>query len=243
MINHQEPSIPSTKPCHWIGIDGCKGGWIIAWIQADQSAELHYAESLRPFLQKVPDSAVILIDMILYKSCASGPRQFDRFAKSQLGKWHSRVFPAPPQDALTAQDYPEACQRSHAISGKKISKQCYNLFPKIREANDPAIPSAQMLEYHPEIAFKQLNEGVTVEASKKTELGRSIRQQLIASHLPNVPTSPIHAQRKTWQADDILDALALALVAQKGSYKDFYQSLALSKALKHVQINENFSWT
>jgi len=226
---------PTTKqgPLHWIGIDGCRGGWIIAWLKADQPAEVHSVETLQPFLKKAPKEAIILIDMILYKAKESYPRPFDRLAKSQLGKWHSRVFPAPPQEALMAKDYPDACNRSLTHIGKKISKQCYNLFPKIREANHPSIPKEQLIEYHPEIAFKQLNQNKIVEASKKTEVGRNQRQALIESHLPNISIASLSPPRKKhpWQTDDLFDALALALVAQNGCYQDFYKSIAKNEVL------------
>jgi predicted RNase H-like nuclease len=236
-----DPKIPTHTqgPLHWIGIDGCRGGWIVAWLKANQPAEIHYIEALQPFLKKAPKEAIILIDMILYKSNEISPRPFDRFAKSQLGKWHSRVFPAPPQAALVAKDYPEACKRSLTHTGKKISKQCYHLFPKIREANHPSIPKEQLIEYHPEIAFKQLNQNKTVEASKKTELGRNQRQALLEAHLPNVsiPSLSPRAKKQHWQADDLLDALALALVAQNKRYQDFYQSIAEAEAVD-VNVDE-----
>ncbi|MFL2848307.1 MAG: DUF429 domain-containing protein [Coraliomargaritaceae bacterium] len=237
-ILDQDSSIERANLSHWIGIDGCRGGWIIAWLKSDHSAEIHYRKTLRPFLKEVPKQAIILIDMILYKAGHKVPRQFDHYAKSQLGKWHSRVFPAPPQEALIAQDYPDACQRSQSVSGKKISKQCYNLFAKIREANDLGIPEEQLIEYHPEIAFKQLNQNTIIEASKKTELGRSLRQTLIEGHLKHYPSTPLKPKAKRtpsfWQPDDLLDALALALVAQNGEYKDFYQALATFHTLKYV---------
>ena len=57
----------SPKPVDWIGIDGCRGGWIIAWLKDGCPAEIRFAESLQPFLKQAPKDAVILIDMILYK--------------------------------------------------------------------------------------------------------------------------------------------------------------------------------
>ena len=89
----------------------------------------------------------------------------------------------------------------------------------------------QLIEYHPEIAFKQLNANTVVEASKKTALGRSIRQQLIADYMPEDPQGAFEAnnEKTRWQTDDLLDALALALIARNGDYKDFYQLLIESK--------------
>ena len=65
---------------------------------------------------------------------------------------------------------------------------------KIREANHPSIHVEQLIEYHPEIAFKQLNANIVVEASKKTDLGRNLRQQLIADYLPE---DPLKSLKKT----------------------------------------------
>ena len=232
MINtSQRQPKPKPKPKHWIGIDGCHGGWIIAWLKEDHPGEIRFEQSLQPFLKTVPKHAIVLIDMILYKGNDPSPRPFDRLAKAQLGKWHSRVFPAPPKEALIAKDYPDACARSFQRSGKKISKQCYNLFPKIREANHPSIPKNQLIEYHPEIAFKQLNLNTVIEASKKTDLGHTLRQKTLNAHLANqaINFTHTHLKKSLWKPDDRLDALALALVARNGDYKDFYQSLADAK--------------
>lgn len=219
---------------NWIGIDGCRGGWIIAWLKDEQHAEIFLVESLHPFLEKAPKQAVILIDMILYKDNEIAPRPFDQLAKSQLGKWHSRVFPAPPKVALKGKNYLAACSLSFYQSGKKISKQCYNLFPKIREANHPSIPAKKLIEYHPEIAFKQLNKNAAIEASKKTEQGQILRKKVITNYLISDPLElkRINKKKKLWQADDVLDALALAIVAKFDFYKDFYQSLSTNEIPK-----------
>ena len=70
-----------------------------------------------------------------------------------------------------------------------------------------------------------------IEASKKTDLGRNLRQQLIADYLPEDPMEIFEEnnEKARWQPDDLLDALALALVARNGNYKDFYQLLIESK--------------
>ena len=216
--NCQEP--------HYIGIDGCRGGWILAWCKPGQPPELQYQESLNSCLESLPFNAVILIDMILYRSEDPSPRQFDRRAKKHLGPWHSRVFLAPPQESLNAESYADACALSQQISGKKISVQCYNLYPKIREAN--AVKHAGLIEYHPEIAFMELNQGAPLAPSKKTAEGRSLRRQCLKHFFGSLPDAPRHAlPKKPWIEDDLLDALALAAAAQTGTYLQFYQALEI----------------
>ena len=130
----------SPKPVDWIGIDGCRGGWIIAWLKDGCPAEIRFAESLQPFLKQAPKDAVILIDMILYKPDETSPRPFDRIAKSQLGKWHSRVFPAPPKEALSAQDYPEACQKSFSSKWKENFQTMLQPISKNPRGQPPVYP-------------------------------------------------------------------------------------------------------
>ena len=154
------------------------------------------------------------------------PGQFDHRAKKHLGPWHSRVFLAPPQESLNAESYADACALSQQISGKKISVQCYNLYPKIREAN--AVKHAGLIEYHPEIAFMELNQGAPLAPSKKTAEGRSLRRQCLKHFFGSLPDAPRHAlPKKPWIEDDLLDALVLAAAAQTGTYIQFYQALEI----------------
>lgn len=179
--------------------------------------------SLRPFIDSAPKQAVILIDMIQDLNNQSTPRAFDRIAKKMLGKWHSRVFPAPPLTALKAKTYRDACRLSQLAMGKKISIQCYNLFPKIKELQ--AITDTRLKEYHPEIAFMQLNNGSVLPESKKTVEGRQRRIQIIEQHIPNYSNEIASMEALPCKIDDLLDSVALALVAQSKDYKTFYEEL------------------
>ena len=159
--------------------------------------------------------------MILALNDTGRARFFDKKAKALLKKWHSRVFPAPPLGALGASTYEEACQYAYAISGKKISKQCYNLFPKIKALQ--AINDPRLIEYHPEIAFMQLNQGLVISESKKSTEGIQKRIELIEKHIPDFRAMIPLERRKPYAIDDPVDSTALALVAQSGAYKSFFE--------------------
>lgn len=214
---------PHQSPTDWIGIDGCHGGWVVTHLSKSSTPHSYTIPSLRPFIESAPKQAVILIDMILDLNDQPTSRAFDRIAKKMLGKWHSRVFPAPPLTALRAKTYPEACQLSQLAMGKKISIQCYNLFPKIKELQ--AITDTRLKEYHPEIAFMQLNNGSVLPESKKTVEGRKKRMQIIEQHLPNYSNELASMKTLNCKIDDLLDSVALALVAQTKDYKSFYEEL------------------
>ena len=207
----------------WIGIDGCLGGWVVTHLSKNGAPHSYTIPSLKPFIDSAPKQAVILIDMIQDLNDQSTPRAFDCIAKKMLGKWHSRVFTAPPLTALKAKTYREACRLSQLAMGKKISIQCYNLFPKIKELQ--AITDTRLKEYHPEIAFMQLNNGSVLPESKKTVEGKQRRIQIIEQYLPNYSNAIASMEALPCKIDDLLDSVALALVAQSKDYKTFYEEL------------------
>lgn len=192
-------------------------------LSKNEPLKYFYIKNLDPFLASAPKNAIILIDMILGLEKTGAPRPFDRKAKALLGKWHSRVFLAPPIKALQATTYKEACQYAYASTGKKISIQCYNLFPKIRALQN--LNDSRLIEYHPEIAFMQMNQGNVVTDSKKSAPGIDKRIQLIAQRIPNYRELIATHLKQKYAMDDLLDSTALALIAQSGEYRCFYQSL------------------
>ena len=117
-----------------VGIDGCRAGWISVIRKFDGSLAWQLAPSTTEILSSLPKDAVVLIDMIigLPKGEQSG-RQCDRLARQILQPHGSRVFAAPPREALRAHSYKEACRLARQASGKAISKQCWYLFSKIKE--------------------------------------------------------------------------------------------------------------
>ena len=69
-----------------------------------------------------------------------GPRLADQQARRRLGARRSSVFPTPVRATLDAVDYPDALAISRRVSGKGLSKQAFNLLPRIgggRPGHDP----------------------------------------------------------------------------------------------------------
>ena len=200
-----------------MGIDGCKGGWIVSVITPPNKIDAFYIKELKELLANaLPPEATILIDMII-KLKKTSPRKFDLLAKEALGRYHSRVFHAPIKECLNAKTHKEACSISKSKTGKKVSIQSFNLFKKIKEVN--RLKDPRLIEYHPEIAFKQLNNNQVVEFSKKTDEGKQQRLAIIYKSL-NLESLSI-PKSKLWAYDDFLDSLALATVAKKKMHSCF----------------------
>jgi predicted RNase H-like nuclease len=160
------------------GVDGCKAGWIAAIAPADDIA--------RPLIRVVarfadlldgPDApALIAVDMPIglpdrIVGSGRGPEQAVR---PLLGGRQSSVFSIPARAAVEADDYPQCCLLALAASDppRKVSKQGFHLFPKIREIDAlmrgrPDLAS-RIREVHPELAFR-LMKGAPLAEPKKVK--------------------------------------------------------------------------
>jgi threonine dehydratase len=142
-----------------------------------------------------------------------------------LGERQSSVFTIPPRRAVYCDDYREACAIASTLTDppRKVSKQAFNLFPKIREVDrflrKNMAASERIIESHPEFAFRALSDGRPMQTPKKIK-GR-VNQECIAErkcvllqHGFERRFLDAPAPRGTG-ADDVIDACAVALMAMK----------------------------
>ena len=175
-------------------------------------------------LLECPELRVIVVDIpIGFPDIAgTGGRACESEVRGVLGKGQtSRVFSSPARPALGAKNYNQACEtnRKHHACEKGISRQCFCLFPKMREV-DALMPDAQgrIVECHPELCFWAMNNRKPIKESKKTPAGREVRTDILKrngfadSFLrdPMPRKSEIVAKR-----DDFLDACAAAWTARR----------------------------
>jgi predicted RNase H-like nuclease len=140
-------------------------------------------------------------------------------AARRVGPRRASVFPAPCRQVLAAADYPAALALSRTLTGKGLSKQAWNIGPKILEvdrwlrANEAARGRAR--EVHPEVCFQALNGGQAMAAGKRKPAGERQRLELLAARYPATPMlfdQALRAHpRRLLARDDILDALVNAV--------------------------------
>ena len=203
-----------------LGVDGCRAGWLVVGARLDPSGEFgQLSWSLELEAASFIDADLVAIDMPMGLA-ADGPRPCDQQARALLGPRRSSVFPSPVRAALGAVDYREACDLSFAASGRKLSKQAYNLLPKIRQLDqlllaDPG-RSDRVHEVHPELAFSQWNGGEPMAHGKKTAAGAAQRQALVEAQFPGLALKIRTGVAKSQLADDdILDAIACLWSARR----------------------------
>jgi predicted RNase H-like nuclease len=213
----------------WLaGVDGCPAGWVVAFVhQAVGETRIRIVPRFADVLAAAEAPAVIAVDIPigLPERVGHGGRAAENAVRPLLGARQSSVFSVPARAAIYAADYGEACRLAQQTSDppRKVSKQLFNIAPKIREVDEclraDAGAAARAFEVHPEVAFWRLNGGNALHEPKKVKSrpylpGLALRQGLlIAAGLPADAVTA--APPKGAGPDDVLDALACAAVARR----------------------------
>jgi predicted RNase H-like nuclease len=193
-----------------LGVDGWRGAWVGALLDG-RSVTLLALPDIAAVLA-VPDVELIAIDLPIGLS-DDGPRACDIAARRLLGRARSSVFPAPLRAVLGCANYADACAVSRTASGKALSVQAWNLVPAIR-ALDAAlddVPPGHVLEVHPELASRVLDD--RVEAPKAS--ARGLAQRVRALQPAMDVLDALSAAPPGVPAVDALDACAAAWSARR----------------------------
>lgn len=204
---------------YYVGIDGCRGGWVAAILK--DRLELIFSETLEELREAVASSALTLIDMPMgLKSEGEGERRCDVEARRFLKRRKMSIFPVPCRQSVYSESYREANEINREILGRGLSKQSYNLFPKIREVDRFITRDMKILENivegHPEISFARIGGG-EMKFNKRSQEGFQERMEVIQKLLPGIASTVEEFMKKYRRSlvarDDILDAVILALAA------------------------------
>lgn len=213
------------------GVDGCRAGWIAVIRERDvrqPDAKPHHtlvmAEGIAPIIGDATlETIAVDMPMGLPERAGPGGRGPERVVRPLLGERQSSVFSVPSRAAVACEDYGAACRVALATSDppRKVSKQAFHLFPRIREIDALLTPEleARVFEVHPELAFWRLNGERAMRLPKKVKSAASMpgieeRAALLRAHgfeaefLEQRP--PKGAGR-----DDLIDACVNAAIAER----------------------------
>lgn len=220
----------------WVaGVDGCAGGWIVAFCDPERRDEpvIQTFALFADILTSEFAPKIVAVDMPIglpdrVEGAGRGPEQA---ARRVLGRRASSVFSIPSREAVYAVTRPlngmAEIKAGHDQAGdvasqtsrppKRCTRQAFMIFPKIREIDgllrDEPDLRARVREVHPEIAFWTMNSEKPLNFSKKAIAGEEERAALLASQGISLALlarpAPYGAKR-----DDMLDALAGLVVAR-----------------------------
>ena len=190
-----QPMTGASQKVWLAGVDGCPGGWVAAFVRpAGDEGRLAVFARFAEVLAAPERPAIVAVDMPigLPERAGAGGRAAENAVRPLLGARQSSVFSVPSRAAIYADDYAQACRVAQETSEppRKVSKQLFNIAPKIREVDavlraDPDA-AARVYEVHPEVAFWRLNSECALDEPKKVKSrpyppGLALRRKLLAA--------------------------------------------------------------
>jgi predicted RNase H-like nuclease len=227
-----------------VGVDATPDGWVAVrmrdheYRRVDRYADDDAAVSaFRDLWTEHADADVILVDAPIGLPDDMAARAPEREARDRLGARSRSVFNVPIRPILDVEPYADAnaLQKDREQDGRGLTKQTYNIVPRIREvdellgASDVDATQDVVRESHPEVCFWALNDEIPMAYSKTGQPAAAHweRVGVLASVHAN---DPVHADEDAfhdalatagrellgWDApalsnDDLLDAFALAV--------------------------------
>ena len=209
------------------GVDGCPAGWFYFALDATGKYCYGIVEDLREITDRANPQDRVLVDIPI--GLRNGPRCCDWLARCRLGRRRSSVFPAPARAALQAVGYDDACRRNQKATGKKLSKQTFNILPKVHAVDDllqrDEKARAIVQEVHPELCFWALKDEVPMVHNKKARAraGFKERMAVLKGCWDGAEAAACEVcacyPRKQVACDDIADAMVAALTARAYALK------------------------
>lgn len=141
-----------------------------------------------------------------------GSRRADVEARAFVGPRSSSVFAAPRPEVLDAESYVDANQILTALGVPKLSRQAWNLVPRVVEVTAIARSDRRVVEVHPEVSFAVMA-GQPLLWSKKSWNGLQQRRRLLVSAGIVLPDGSESLAGVV--TDDVVDAAAAAWSARR----------------------------
>ena len=221
----------------WLaGVDGCPGGWIVAFARADGAVTPPRVVARFADIVHAPEQpAIIAVDVPIglpQRSPAKG-RLAESTVRPLLGARKSSVFRIPSRRAVYASVAAEpadprerffhacAIARETSDDGKAFAKQGFYILDKVVEIDtllrgNPAL-AQRVFETHPELAFYRMNGDRPLGEPKKLKSsvyppGMTLRRDLLTG--AGIPVALLDGPPPRGAAeDDMVDAYACLVTA------------------------------
>lgn len=204
-----------SKTSSVLGVDGAGRGWVFA---QPQTGKLGYVEQL----SDLPSAQVVAIDIPLGFPPTGARRDAEVAAAGLLARGRSSVFWTLPKQVYEIDTnglsgraaYAAARTKALATTDSSISAQAWALRKKILHAQAfLSRASGIVIEVHPEVAFRTMNQNQLLQHGKKTWLGSLERHRILSEHGHN--PNDYAGESGPAAVDDVLDAIAAAWVAER----------------------------
>lgn len=181
---------PALPYRYLAGVEPCPGGWLVAAGRLQGTTLTAEDPLVLPTFTEVLDHRPAFEIVALHAPVGlldeptTGGRRCEREARRLLG-WPrlASVMPSPCRPALGASTYREA-----ATLNGGMSQVTWEMLGRCAQVDAEMQPYRQrsIFEVHPELSMLELNGGVAVASSRRTEEGRRERIALLEAKLPDV---------------------------------------------------------
>lgn len=201
----------------YIGVDGCKGGWI-ASVYDRGSFEIKKYFSIEELVEANKNYNELLIDMVIGLQSNKDEVRPDNAARALIPGRTSTIFAVPARQAVYADTREQIREANKNALGKDLPAQAIAIIPKMRELDEflqeNPTHKNRLKESHPEVCFSRLN-GSVVMSRKADGEGITERVGIIGQYMPEITEEYIYQEAKRFKcnADDIVDSIVLCITA------------------------------
>jgi len=194
-----------------VGLDGTTKGWVAIILADGRFCSAKTFAKAGDAIAAYPEAQFFGIDIPIGFPPDAPKRKADTLARELLKERRDCCFFAPPLSILRASSAKKQGAEKRRL-GAKPSPFAWGLKKKILEVDDLVVEhGVRLREVHPEVSFREMNNGQPVRHKKKSWTGIMIRRRLLKEQgieLPDQIELDQHAG-----PDDILDAAAAAWTA------------------------------
>lgn len=205
----------------YVGVDGCRAGWLAVWQNAEGRMAYSVFADFRKLLEFMPRGSVLLVDMPIGLPWSQCPtREADVLARKLLGIRRSSIFSPPCREASRLITHDRANAENRRVVGRGLSIQAHGISRRIRDLDECLLSGAacdhEVFESHPEVAF-MIAAGSPMKHAKRKREGRAERLAVVRKICPKSEEVYFDIsrsyRRKDVASDDALDAIMLCLTA------------------------------
>lgn len=171
-LEFTEPKSNLEHDGKYIGLDGCKGGWI-ATVLDKENLRIEKYSDIQELVNANGDYDELLVDMVIGLPSSLDELRPDAAARALIPGRTSTIFAVPSRQSVYADTREKIREANKNALGKDLPLQAIAIIPKMREIDEflqsNKAHKNRLKESHPEVCFSRLNGAVVM--SRKVRKG------------------------------------------------------------------------
>ena len=142
-----------------MGVDAAAGEWLTVLVVDGAYVGAESRPRMADLVARYPDVVVIAVDIPIVLPAPGFRRPADDEARRFVGRERAAsVFQTFPREVLVAAPYAAAAAEARRLLSAGLSQQSYALRDRIFEVEAVARTDRRVVEIHPEVSYRALND-------------------------------------------------------------------------------------